>query len=194
MPESTTVTPDYTIANNSHVFMHCGPLGPEIDDIGNDLYMTTSGSCQAHWNKNGTKTEHVTGRWDETSGYNITQEHDIARTITAVNGDIHINADYGDIYLKARNVYIETTGDKPNGCFLVSANGHMILVGNDEVKVASGTNLCLIGKSKITLVGSQLISSGKFIDSGPVSTADFISNLMAGNFQQLIDGMLQSCK
>lgn len=191
MPE---FSPDYQICNNAHLLMHTGPVANDIDDIQNDVYFATAGKCQAHWNKNGTKTEFVDGRWDEASGFSIDQEGDIARTICAKNGDIHINADYGDIYLKARNIYIETKGDKPNGCFLVTANGHMILAGADEVKVASGTNLCLIGKSKITLVGTQLISSGKFIDSGPVSTGDFISKFMAGNFQGLIDGMLQSCK
>jgi len=185
---------DYTIFNNSHAFMHTGPIANNVEDIQNDVYFATSGKCHAHWNKNGTKTEFVEGRWDEVSGFSISQEQDIARTIVAKNGDIHINADYGDIYLKARNIYIETKGDKPNGCFLVTANGHMILTGADEVKLASGTNLCLIGKSKITLVGTQLISSGKFIDSGPASTGDFISKFMAGNFQALVEGMLQSCK
>lgn len=190
----TEITPDFTIFNNSHAYMHCGPLGPEGQDIGNDLHIATSGKCQTHWNKNGNKVEYVDGRLDEVSGFNISQEHDIARTIVAKNGDIHINADYGDIYLKARNIYIETKGDKPNGCFLVNANGHMILTGADEVKVASGTNLCLIGKSKVTIVGTQLISSGSFKDAGALSSADFVSSIMAGNFGALIEGMLQSCK
>lgn len=187
-------SPDFTICNNSHALIHAGPLGPEGKDIGNDLYVATSAKCQTHWNKNGTKTEYVDGKWDEVSGYNIAAENRIARTIVAKNGDIHINADSGDLYLKARNIYIETEGAKPHGCFLVNANGHMILSGADEVRIASGTNLCLIGKSKITFVGTQLISSGKFIDSGPISTGDFIGKFMSGNFTALIEGMLQSCK
>jgi len=192
MPEPTI--PDYTVFNNSHALMHCGPLGPEDEDIGNDLYVSTSGRCQTHWNKNGNKTEYVDGRWDEVSGFNISQENAIARSIVARNGDLHLNADFGDIYLKARNIYIETKGDAPNGCFLVSANGQMILAAADEAKIASGTNMCIIGKSKITMVGTQLLSSGSFKDAGALSSTDFISSIMAGNFQSLIDGMLQSCK
>jgi hypothetical protein len=189
----TEITPDYTIFNNSHAFMHCGPIGPDTEEIGNDLHIATSGKCQAHWNKNGNKVEYVNGRLDEVSGYNITQEHDIARTIVAKNGDIHINADFGDIYLKARNIYVETKGDGKNGCFLVNSNGHTIITGN-EVRVAASSNLCLLGKSKVTIVGSQLLSSGGFKESGSLGAASFLNNIMAGNFQSLIEGMLQSCK
>ena len=70
----------------------------------------------------------------------------------------------------------------------------MILAAADEAKIASGTNMCIIGKSKITMVGTQLLSSGSFKDAGALSSSDFISSIMAGNFQSLIDGMLQSCK
>lgn len=192
------LTPDFTVGNNSHCLIHAGPVSDEVKDPQHDLVICTSGGNQMFHNKNGTKTEYINGTCEEVSGYNITQEGGIARKILAKNGDIHINADYGDIYLKARNVYIETSGDKnggkSSGSFLVNANGQIILAGQDNVKIASGTNLCLSGKSKITLVGAQLISSGKFIDSGPVSTGDFISKFMAGNFQGLIEGMLQSCK
>jgi hypothetical protein len=189
----TEITPDYTIFNNSHAFMHCGPIGPDTEEIGNDLHIATSGKCQAHWNKNGNKVEYVNGRLDEVSGYNITKENDIARTIVAKNGDIHINADFGDIYLKARNIYIETKGDGKNGCFLVNSNGHAIITGN-EVKVAASSNLCLIGKSKITAVGTQLIAlsgSNAGWSSHPFKT---IPNLSLQNLGSLIQGITQACK
>lgn len=196
----TESTPDFTIFNNSHALLHCGPLGIKSQDVQNDLYLETSSRCTAHWNKNGTKTEYVKGRWDEVSGFSINREGDIARTICAKNGDIHINADYGDIYLKARNIYVETKGDKQggksNGSFLVSANGHIVIAGSDEVKVASGTNLCLIGKNKITATGNQLIgisAAGNGWTSACAS-ADFLSSIMAGNFSKLIEGVTQACK
>lgn len=196
----TQTSPDFTIFNNAHALMHTGPLGLKSQDIGNDLFLTTSSKCHVHWNKNGTKTEYVTGKWDEVSGFNISQEGAIARTINAKNGDIHIEADYGDIYLKARNVYIQTTGSKQggksNGNVLVSANGHLRLIGQDEVRVASGTNLCLIGKSKITAVGNQLIgiSGSNNGWTSACSSVDVISQLMAGNFSAVIEGIAQSCK
>jgi hypothetical protein len=189
------LSPDFTVVNNSHCCIHAGPMGVKSQDVQNDLYIQTSKKCYTNWFKNGTKTEYVHGRWDEVSGYGITQEHDIARTICAKNGDIHINADYGDIYLKARNIYMETKGDKPNGCFLVNANGHMVLTGA-EVKVASGTNLCLIGKGKITATGNQLIGisgSGNGWTSA-CSSANFLSSIMTSNFSSVINGIAQSCK
>ena len=189
-----SLTPDYTIANNSHCIIHTGPIGSNQQDPGVDFTRITSGGNSCVHAKNGNKTEYVTNTWHEESGFKLKDGKGVARTILAKRGDIHITADDGDIYLKARNIYIETADEKPGGNFLVSSNGQIILSGQDNVKIASGTMICLSGKAKIALVSGQLLSSGKFIDSGPASTGDFISQFMAGNFQSLVSGLLQSCK
>ena len=39
------VAPDYTIADNPHCFVHCGPLGPEHKDDKRDYTLVTSGGA-----------------------------------------------------------------------------------------------------------------------------------------------------
>jgi len=191
-------SPDFTLANNSHCLIHAGPLSDDVKDPGNELLISTASKAYSHWNKNGTKTESVEGRWTEESGHNIKEDGAIARAICAKNGDIHLNADYGDIYLKARNIYIETTGPRKggnsHGNFLVTANGHIVLVGNDNVKIASGGQLCLNATAKISLVAPDICSSGQIKDSGPFSATGIISKIKAGNYAALLQGILQSCK
>lgn len=194
-------SPDYTIANNSHCLIHAGPSGPEDQDDGREYYRATNqGKCQVAICKNGRKVEHVNELWTEVSGYSTdpTQTGAPARVIIAKNGDIILHADNGNIRLKARNIYFEATGPKKGGKsegnFLVSANGAITLAGGEQVKVVGGS-LCLRGEKELNLVSPGLIkSSGEILEGGAASTADFIGNLMAGNFQSLIDGILSSCK
>lgn len=193
------LSPDVTIANNPHCFIHAGPDGPDTEDSGNDLYIATSGKCQVAYAKNGNKVEHIEGFHAETSGYNIDPEQQgaVGRAIFAKNGDIVLTADNGNIRLKAKNIYIETTGskgDESEGNFIVNANGQLILVGGDETKIAGGT-VCIRGEKDINLVSPGFIkASGDIIDGGAASTADFISSLMTANWQSIIDGMTQACK
>lgn len=202
------LSPDYQICNNSHAIIHTGPIGPEGVDPGNDLHISTSSKCQTHWNKNGTKTEHVISRWDEVSGVRLdppskngktTKESNIARTINAMHGDIHMVAEDGDIYLKARNIYIETTGPmspdgKSHGNFLVSSNGHVIITGQDKVQITSGTHLCLTSPAKVNIISPEIFTSGQIKDSGPFSATGIITKIKSGNYGALLEGILQSCK
>ena len=52
--------------------------------------------------------------------------------------------------MKARNIYIETEGEKDEGNFLVDANGQITLATGDEVRIAGG-NTCIVGKKAINL-------------------------------------------
>lgn len=187
----TSINPDITIANNPYCLIHAGPISDNVKDPKHELLIFTRSGNQTVHNENGTRTDYVLNRFDEVSGYNITQPGDIARTIVADNGDIHIVADNGDIYLKARNIYIEANGDKEggksNGSVLVKGNGQVNISGEDEAKISSGSNLSLIGKSKIGLNSNQTISIGKFLDGGPSATGDFISQFMASGWSGFLE-------
>ena len=190
------LTPDYPIFNNAHAFMHCGGIGSNQTDPGVDLTLMTSSGNQCVHAKNGNKTEYVTNEWSEESGFGLKDGKGIARKILARRGDIHITADDGDIYLKATNIYIETKGvkseGKSNGSILIKSNGQINISGEDEVKVSSGTNLALIAKSKLGLSSFQTISIGKFLDTGPDATSDFISNFMANGWTAFLDAAKQA--
>ena len=121
------VAPDYTIADNPHCLVHCGPLGPEHKDDKRDFTLVTSGGSHLVYGKNGNKVEHINGYNAEACGYDLDgdQKSVVAKAILAANGDIVLTAEAGDIRMKARNIYIETEGEEDEGNFLVDANGQI---------------------------------------------------------------------
>ena len=60
--------PDYTIANNPHAFVHCGPIGPGSQDDGRDFCIITSKNNHCVYHTDGSKVEHIQDAWHEVSG------------------------------------------------------------------------------------------------------------------------------
>jgi len=188
--------PDFTLANNPHALIHCGPIGSDREDDGRDLTIITGGGGNhiAHY-KNGNKTEHIEGAWHEVSGLgkNPKQNEAIARSITAHSGDIVINAERGNIKLIAKNILMETSGTSPEGNFLVSSNGYIVLASTEEVRLA-GTRICINGTAGVNIVSGNFINmSGDLKAFGPVTAVSAIKNLVAGNWGSLIEGLTKSC-
>jgi hypothetical protein len=186
--------PDFTIANNPHAFVHCGPVGPEGYDDGRDFSIVTASNNHCVWHSNGYKVEHIQKGYHEVSGHtlDVTKKEEIARSIIAKNGDLVINAERGTIYLKAKNIHLETTGDKKEGNFLVSSNGLIILSSTQEVRLA-GSRVCLTGTSGINIVSSNFINLyGKMNTKGPV-TLKSIQTLLSGGWVSLVEGLSKSC-
>ena len=194
MPQSS---PDYTIANNSHCFVHCGPIGPESIDDGRDLTIITSTDSQVVYGKSGNKVEHIMRSNYETCGHQTDPEENggIARSICAKNGDIALIAENGSIRLKAKNIYIETSGPSGSGNILASANGQIILATGDQIKLAGGKNVCIHGEGGVTISSPAFIkNAGKVIDGGSASTGSLISSVLAGNWGSILQGLSNSCK
>lgn len=188
-------SPDFTIANNVHAFVHCGPVGDDSVDEGRDFTLITSSNCHVVYADNGNKVEHIQGSSYEVCGHSIdpTQKEAIAKALVAHSGDLVLNAERGNIRLKARNILIETSGEKGEGNFLLSSNGHVILASTEEVRLA-GSNICINGTAGINLVSSNFINmSGDIKRFGPVTAISTITNLVAGNWGSLIEGITNSC-
>jgi hypothetical protein len=190
--------PDYTIADNPHVFMQCGPITKETIDktegTGRDLTLMTQGGCHQVWAKNGNKVEHVAGSILETSGHNLSEspKGSVARSICAEYGDIDIVASNGNIRLTAKNIYFVTSGEKGNGNFILNANGQVTLATGGEMRLASGS-MCLVSAKSIN-INSNLRISGKIFKGSAVSSASTLQALLAGNWSQLLTSLAQTCK
>lgn len=187
--------PDITVANNSHCFIHCGAVGPESEDEGRDLTIMTSANNHVVYAKNGSKVEHIQGASYETCGHEIdpAQKEAVAKAICVKNGDLVLNAERGNIRLKAKNIYFESKGGKGEGNFLVSSNGYIILASTEEVRLA-GSKICINGTAGINVVSGNFINmSGEIQKFGPVSAISTIKSLLAGNWGSLIEGMTNSC-
>lgn len=191
----TKNSPDFTIANNTHAFVHCGPTGPDIVDEGRDFTLITASNCHLVYADNGNKIEHIQGTSYEVCGHSIDpkQKESIAKAIVANNGDLILNAERGNIRLVAKNILIETSGPKGEGNFLLSSNGHVILSSTEEVRLA-GSNICINGTAGINIVSGNFINmSGDIQKFGPVTAISMIKNLLAGNWSSLIEGITNSC-
>lgn len=188
--------PDFTVANNPHALIHCGPIGSDKEDDGRDLTIITGGG-ENHiaYFKNGNKTEHIEGTWHEVSGLgkNPKQNEAISRSITAHSGDIVLNAERGNIKLIGRNILIETSATSPEGNVLVHSNGYIVLASTEEVRLA-GTRICINGTAGVNIVSGNFINmSGDIKAFGPVTAVSVIKNLVAGNWSALVEGLTKSC-
>jgi hypothetical protein len=190
----TKPAPDYTVADNTHCLLHCGPLGPESKDDGRDLTIMTSGGNHVVYGKNGNKVEHIQGTYRETSGHNLDPEQrdNPARTICAANGDIDLVAKNGNIRLTAKNIYFVTSGEDGQGNFIVNSNGQVTLSTGGELRLAAGT-MCFTAAKSIN-INSTLRISGKVFKGSAISSMSTLRALLAGNWSQLLTNLTQTCK
>lgn len=187
--------PDFTIANNPHAFVHCGPVGPDTLDDGRDFCIITSSNNHVVHHRDGSKIEHIQGPTHEVSGYNVdpTAKGAIGKTIVAKNGDLILNAERGTIHLVAKNIHIETSGDDKEGNFLVSSNGHIILASTQEVRLA-GSRICINGTAGVNIVSGNFINlMGYQKVSGPITALSSIKSLLDGNWTSLLEGLSKTC-
>lgn len=186
--------PDFTIANNPHAFVHCGPVGPEGFDDGRDFSIVTSANNHCVYHKNGYKIEHIQGGYHEVSGHSldVTQKEVVGRSIIAKNGDLVLNAERGTIYLKAKNIHIETSGKNKEGNFLVNSNGFIILTSTQEVRLA-GSRVCITGTSGINIVSSTFVNIYGHLNTKGPKTIKSINNLLSEGWSSLVEGLSKSC-
>ncbi len=188
-------SPDYTITNNPHALIHCGPIHDDEHDDQRDLTINTSSNCQVIYSKSGNKVEHVQGYHADTSGHEIDPDQDdaVARAIIAKNGDIILVAEGGSIRMKARNIYMETIdGENGHGKIMGNANGLIQFSTGDEFRVAAGKQ-CLIAKDKFNMVGN-LIHAGEADMGNPLGKSSIFKSIMAGGWDSILNGVIKSCK
>lgn len=176
----SNTAPDYTIANNPHCMIHCGPIGPESIDDKRDLTIVTSTDCQVVYGKSGNKVEHIQGHSAEVCGHSIDpeQEEPLQRQLLLKMVILFLLPNLEILDLKAKNIYIETSGESGHGNILASANGQITLASGDEVRIA-GANVCIRGQKGINLTTEFFVRvSGKIMEGGSASTGSLISKFM----------------
>lgn len=187
-------SPEYTITDNPHGIMFFGPSDSrDKADEGAEFTLSTTGGYYEHANSNGNVYVRTPGRHDESCGDSLDPElkENIAKSIVAKQGDIVITSTNGNIKLKAKNIFIETTGSSSDGCFHVSANGKIVMATGDGVVISSGKKLCIRGQAGVDITTSQTIKMlGKMAYGSPLSSLPFLPKEVA----DLIQGILESCK
>jgi hypothetical protein len=187
--------PDYTLARNPHALIHCGPLEVDSSDHKRDLtIITSSGNTLTHA-KNGNYKELIQGFSGEVVGVSgdPTKEGLVSKAIVAKSGDIVLNAESGDIFLKARNIYFDATdGKEGRGNIMAECNGTLQLTTGGEFRVAAG-RMCIMSEGNINFVGSVMISGGLSKGSS-VASAAFLSAILSGNWASITSSILKSCK
>ena len=192
---NTKQAPDYTLTNNPHCLIHCGPIGDDSVDDQRDLTVNTSSNCQIIYSKSGNKVEHIQGYYADTSGHEIDpdQKDAVARAIIAKNGDIILVAEGGSIRMKARNIYMETIdGENGHGKIMGNANGLIQFSTGDEFRVAAGKQ-CLIAKDKFNMVGN-IVHAGEADMGNPLGKSSIFKSIMAGGWDSILNGVIKSCK
>ena len=156
--------PQHTVSENPYGTIAYGPMSTEDNDDGTRYVQTIAGDHITWANKNGNKTTITPGTSGEICGTELvkgkntkTTDESVAKAIIARKGDIVITAEHGNIKLKAKNIWIETTDEAPGGNFNVNANGHIDLTAGEKVTIG-GTKLCLIGKANLTLFSNNTIN------------------------------------
>ena len=191
----TKGAPDYTIARNPHAFVHCGPLDVDREDTGRDLTVLTSGGNEFINANNGNYKENIRGFSGEVVGIggNPDQEGLIGKAIVAKSGDIVLDAEFGDIYLKAKNIYLSASdGKEGKGNIMAECNGYLQLATGGEFRVAAG-RMCFVSEGNMNFVGQMVISGGLHKGSS-VASAGFLKAILSGNWASLITAVTKSCK
>ena len=169
--------PQHTVTENPYGNIAYGPMSSEEDDDGTRYVQTIAGDHITWANKNGNKTTITPGTSGEICGTELVKgkntdatDESVAKAIIARKGDIVITAEHGNIKLKAKNIWIETSGSGSAGNFHVNSNGHINLTAGEKVTIG-GTKLCMIGKENIALSSDGFINAicEKFNESQPFS-------------------------
>jgi len=187
--------PDYTIAQNPHAFIHCGPVATDDVDDKRDLTIITSGNNQIIHAKSGNKVERIQGFSGEVVGIagDPSQEGGIGKAIVAKSGDIVLTAESGNIHLKAKNIYFEASaGEEGQGNIMANCNGFLQLSTGGEFRVAAG-RMCFRSEGNMNFVGDMMIS-GSLSKGSSVASAGFLSSILSGNWASIITAISQSCK
>ena len=196
------VPPEQIIADNQYGLIFMGP-SREPDKVGESLdtnmIVSLKGGHNQTYTLGGNKGEIVPGSSHEIVGINLPQDRkesereNIAKSITAENGDIVINAEDGNIKLKAKNIYIETLGSGSDGSILVRANDHIIMRADEQLNLAGG-KVCVTSADSITLNSNGYLRflCADIIQGNPLSSA--LETFMPGPVAKLITDIVETCK
>jgi hypothetical protein len=192
--------PEHTLTDNVYGTIFMGPAGDtKTNPDTNFVRSLKNGNIEMHTNK-GNKSEIVQGTNHEIvvgtqpgDNRKKKEKENVSKSITVKEGDITIIAENGNIKLKGKNVFIETTGDGNDGSFMVKANEAITMVSGEQMTLG-GAKVCISTPDAITLnAGGVIYLLCKDLNKGgPLS--GLLSTFVPGPLAKLIDGILLSCK
>jgi hypothetical protein len=139
------------IIQNDWYRFECGTKSFANGDV--ELCLSTPTKQGINMYKNGNCDFAINGTLKEVSGFNVKSGH--ARIIEAVNGDIHIKASNGTIFLEAKNIRLVGV-DGTEGEITLQASK----ICNIDAPTAGiqGTNITLAASSKVQVAGAAAAS------------------------------------
>lgn len=189
--------PEFLNTDNPYGIEFYGPAGAD-DPVSLYTKHLTSGydvSLTKDGNKGeivpGTCHEHIKGQMP---GDDRKQKEDgkISKSITVEQGDFALTCENGDIYLKARNIYITATGEGNHGSFMVNAN-EAITMNAGELLTISGGKVCVRSADSIALNADGLLYFlCADISQSPLSGV--LPAFIPKELKRLIEGIAVSCK
>jgi len=188
-------SPDYTIAQNPHAFVHCGPVATDDVDDKRDLTIITSANNQIIHAKSGNMVERIQGFSGEIVGIaaDPTQQGGIGKAIVAKAGDIVLTAENGNIHLNAKNIYFHASaGEEGQGNIMASCNGFYQVSTGGEYRLAAA-RMCIVSEGNMNFVGNMVLS-GDFHKGSSVASASFLSSILSGNWANIVNAISKSCK
>ena len=193
--------PEYILTENTYGTIFFGPSGNTKEKCPPTHYVKSlsNGNLELH-TTSGNKSEIIKGTNHEvvqgqTPGdqRKETEREFVSRSITASSGDIAIIAEDGNIKLKAKNVYIETTGDGKDGSFMVKANEAITMTAGEQMTLG-GAKVCVTSTDSINLnAGGIIYFLCKDMTKGS-PLAGVLGSFVPAPLTSLIDAISQSCK
>ena len=188
--------PPVRVADTAYGIMFWGPAGPESKHDGREFTFNTKSNHSQTYFESGNSVSVTPKCHTERVGKNITKEKDgpkpIAKQILADNGDIAFITENGDLHIKARNVYIETTGADPHGNFMVASSGYINMASGEQTRII-GSKLCLRGECGIDIAGTAVTIKGTLTYGDYPSMFGSLKSLVSGDFSGLLEGIDKAC-
>jgi hypothetical protein len=191
-----TKKPEYVVSNNAYGKMFFGPGGEK--DTKTEYNLNTSCGYDEIITNDGNKGniipgshyEHILGN-KPIDDRKIKEEGNVTKLIRLENGDLAITCVGGDIRLKAKNVYIEATGEDNNGSFMVFAN-EAITMSAGEMMTLNGAKMCISSTDWIALHANGFLYQ---LCADVKSNSPFGSlPTLPGGLKDLLNGIALGCK
>lgn len=188
--------PEFQLADNVFGTMFFGPIDDKNYATGFTLLVNSddTGSRLSYYT-DGSKKEVIKGKSTEIcgAGFDSKQKENIAKAITAENGDIVLDASRGNIKLIAKNIYVESMGSDNAGVFMVQANGAIRLNTGDTLTLRGGKGICLRGDGGVNIVSDQFIKLvGTIKEASPFNPCNL--KTVQGAIGELLKEIQNSCK
>ena len=196
------IPPEQIITDNQYGLIFMGPSG-EQDKVGEsvdtNMIVDLKGGQHQTYTLGGNKAEIIPGCSHEICGTNLTKERNegenenIAKSITAEDGDIVLGAPNGNLKIIAKNIYIETVGSGSDGSVLIKANDHITMKADEQLNLAGG-KVCVTAADSITLnaKGNLRLLYDEIMQGSPLS--GLLGTLMPGPVASLITDIAETCK